>query len=153
MPRITPITVLQQPEQPIVSIRARAGEDDLSGVIDDCYAEIAAYLDELGELVCDAPFVAYHNQNMMDLDLEVGFPVSRTLPERGGIKAGSIPAGRMIFSIFRGPYHGIGALYEEMSEWMEDNDLEPLGVAYEYYYNGREYSEDDHLTKVLMPVR
>ncbi|MCC7130515.1 MAG: hypothetical protein IT297_08980 [Anaerolineae bacterium] len=58
-----------QEAQPLLSIRRRASVEQLSVVIGEVFQTIGAYLGELGEQPGGAPFVAYHNLDMQDLDL------------------------------------------------------------------------------------
>ena len=64
---------------------------DLREVLGKSYGSIMAYLMELGEQPVDAPFTAYYNMDMQNLDVEIGFPVGKALPGRGEIQASTIP--------------------------------------------------------------
>ncbi len=103
-------------------------------------------------MLADVPFVAYHNMDMHDLDVEIGFPVSKSLPGREDIKAGLIPAGQFVFCMFRGPYAEMKPAYSDMAKWIEDHGLTAAGIAYEYYYNGPEFPQSEALTKIVMPL-
>ncbi|KAF5088453.1 GyrI-like small molecule binding domain protein [anaerobic digester metagenome] len=152
MPRISNIELLQKREQPTLSIRTRAKVEDLPMLIGGGYGRMAAYMKELGELLSDVPYVAYHNMDMQNLDVEMGFPVSKVLPEKGDMQPGSIPGGRVVFCMYRGAYRDMAPTYEEMAGWIEKNGLKPVGTAYEHYYNGPEYPESELLTMIVMPV-
>ena len=53
-------------------------DDNASGVA--AVLEIAQYLAEQSEQPAGAPFVAYYNMDMQNLDVEIGFPVTACLP-------------------------------------------------------------------------
>ncbi|KLK89411.1 transcriptional regulator [Methanoculleus sediminis] len=152
MPRVSNIEMLRRREQPTLSIRTRAKVEDLPMLIGESYCRMADYLKELGELLSDVPYVAYHNMDMQDLDVEIGFPVSKVLPERGDIRSGSIPGGNVVFCIYRGAYRDMAPTYDEMANWIEKNGLKPAGTVYEYYYNGPEFPESELLTMIVMPL-
>ena len=38
-------------------------------------------MQEMGKQPAGVPYAAYHNLDMQDMDVEVGFPVSKPLPE------------------------------------------------------------------------
>lgn len=152
MPRVSNIELLRKREQPTLSIRTRAKVEDLPMLIGEGYCRMADYLKELGELLSDVPYVAYHNMDMQNLDVEIGFPVSKTLPEKGEIQPGSIPEGNVVFCMYRGAYREMASTYSEMADWIGKNGLKPAGTAYEYYYNGPEYPESELLTMIVMPV-
>ena len=113
---------------------------------------MAEYLGELGAFLADVPYVAYHNMDMQNLDVEIGFPLSEPLPEKGEIQAGAIPAGKFIFCMYQGAYGEMEPVYAEMGKWIEDHHLTATGVTYEHYYNGPEFPEKDLLTMVVLPL-
>ncbi|WP_244987785.1 GyrI-like domain-containing protein [Methanoculleus chikugoensis] len=135
-----------------MSIRTRAKVEDLPMLIGGGYGRMADYLKELGEHLSDVPYVAYHNMDMQNLDVEMGFPVPKVLPEKGDIRSGSIPEGKFVFCMYRGAYRDMAPTYEEMAGWIEKNGLQPVGTVYEHYYNGPEYPESELLTMIVMPV-
>jgi len=153
MPKMSNIEILKQKEQPTLTIRTLAKVEELPVLIGESYGKIEAYLKELGELMTDVPFVAYHNLDMQNLDVEIGFPVSKEFPPKDNIKAGSIPEGRIIFCMYRGAYSEIEPVYNEMAKWIEDNGYQAVGTSYEYYYNGQEFLENEFLTKIVMPIK
>ncbi|NLF27061.1 MAG: GyrI-like domain-containing protein [Clostridiales bacterium] len=146
------IEILRRREQPTLFIRTTASVRDLPVLIGGGYGKLAAHLAELGERLSEVPYVAYHNMDMENLDVEMGFPVAKTLPGSAEIKSGSIPAGEIAFCMYRGAYAEMGPVYNEMARWMEENELKPLGISYEYYYNGPEYPESEKLTMIAMPL-
>jgi effector-binding domain-containing protein len=99
------------------------------------YGAIYEYLVELGEKPTDAPFAAYYNMDMQDLDLEIGWPVPRELPRKDDIKASEIPGGKAATCIFTGPYSELEPAYNAISQWIKDNGYEITGIAYEFYLN------------------
>ncbi len=153
MPKVSNIEILNQIEQPTLTIRTITKMEELPKLIGESYGKIAAYLKELGQLMTDVPFVAYHNMDMQNLDIEIGFPVSKAFPQKDTIKAGSIPEGRVVFCMYRGAYSEIEPVYMEMAKWIETNGYEAIGTSYEYYYNGPEFPESEFLTKIMMPIK
>jgi len=152
MPRISNVEVLQKNEQPTLSIRTKTQVEKLPVLIGESYGKMSAYLKELGEFLEDVPFVAYHNMDMQNLDVEIGFPVAKALPGKGEIKSGVIPAGKIVFCMYRGAYSEMEPVYGEMSKWIEDNGHKAVGTAYEHYYNGPGFPESEMLTMIVMPI-
>lgn len=152
MPRISNIEILQKNEQFTLSIRTKTQVETLPMLIGECYGKMSAYLEELGEYLEDVPFVAYHNLDMQNLDVEMGFPVSKALPGKDEIKSGVIPAGKIVFCMFRGAYSEVEPTYNEMYKWIEDNGFKATGTAYEHYYNGPGFPESEMLTMIVMPI-
>lgn len=153
MPRMTNIEVLKQMKQPIVFIRTKTRVEQLPVLIGQSYGKLASYLAEIGQCMTDVPFVAYHNMDMQNLDVQIGFHVSGPIPEKDDIQSGYIQERKIIFCIYRGAYSEIEPVYEEMAKWFEISGQEPAGTVYEYYYNGPEYPESELLTKIVMPIK
>jgi len=141
-------------EQPVLSVRTRTPVTNLPQEIGKTYGAIAAYLEELGEAPADAPFTAYYNMDMDDLDVEMGFPVSKPLPSRDNIQANIIPAGKQASYMYKGAYAQMGSAYEALSGWVAAQGLEPTGISYEYYFNAPgEVPDDELLTKIVFLLK
>ncbi|MGM9927227.1 MAG: GyrI-like domain-containing protein [Bacillus sp. (in: firmicutes)] len=153
MPKISRIEMLKKNEQPTMYIRTRTSVEKLPQLIGECYEKLAAYLKEMDEQLSEVPYVAYYNMDMQDLDVEIGFPMAKPMPNKGEIKAGSIPAGKRIFCMYQGPYNEIESIYNEMATWIVEKGFKSEGIAYEFYYNDMEYPESQWLTKVEMPIK
>jgi len=144
----------ERPTQPTLAIRTRAAVQDLPQVMGEAYGTIAHYLGELEEQPVGPPFAAYHNMDMQDLDIELGFPVAHELPSRDDIQAGEIPGGKAATCLYTGPYEDIEGPYDALSQWMEENGYEPTGAAYEIYLNDPQETPPEELqTQIVFPLR
>lgn len=148
------IELKEQNPQPVLSIRLKTTIEDLSQVIGKSYMKIIEYLKEIGEEPTDVPFTAYYNLDMDNLDVEIGFPVSKHLSNKGEIKYREIPQTMIISKVHKGSYSKMEEPYNEMFKWIEENEYEQVGIYYEYYYNSpEEVSEEELLTKIVMPIK
>lgn len=146
--------VKEQPVQQTLSIRTRAAVEDLSQVFGAGYGAIAQYLGELGEQPSGPPFAAYYNMDMADLDIELGFPVVRPLPDKGDIKAGEIPGGPVATCLYTGPYSDIEGAYTALMKWLEEEGYEGTGVSYELYLNDPNETPPAELqTQIIFPLK
>ena len=154
MPRVTNVETILQTERHTLTIRTRTKAEDLPQLIGKAYKDLWGYLAEKNELVIDMPFVAYHNMDMQDLDVEIGVVVKKAMPEKGAIKPGIIPEARALLCIHRGAYDQVCSTYEDMLETAKTKGYEIAGVAYEYYYNAPdEFPMDEMLTRIVLPVK
>nr|WP_320024507.1 GyrI-like domain-containing protein [uncultured Acetobacterium sp.] len=153
MPKMSRIQTLKQREQPTLILRMTTNVEELPRIIGESFGKIVAYLNEIGELMSDVPFVAYHNMDMQNLEVEIGFPVAQPLPGKGEVQPSFIPEGKIIFCMYRGSYAEMEPVYIEMSQWFENNECQPSGISYEYYYNDPEFPESEWLTKIVMPIK
>lgn len=146
--------VTEQPARPVLSIRTRTSVENLPQELGKAYGAIINYLNEIGEQPLAFAFAAYYNMDMEDLDVEMGFPVPKSIPGKGEIKSGEIPAGKQVFYLHKGPYHAMEPAYHAMMQWIEENGYTPTGVSYEFYYNSPgEVDESELLTKIMFPLK
>lgn len=144
----------EQPAQPVLSIRTRTAVGNLPQVIGKAYGEIIQYLNEIGEEPSGAPFAAYYNMDMEDLDVEMGFPVTKLLAGKDEIKSNEIPAGKQVSCMHKGPYIQMEQAYNAMTQWINDNGYTPTGMCYEFYYNSpADVPESELITKILFPLK
>ncbi|OPZ70447.1 MAG: Bacterial transcription activator, effector binding domain [Firmicutes bacterium ADurb.Bin456] len=144
----------EQKERPALYIRTKTVLSNLPEVIGTAFGEIFNYLNQIGEQPADAPYTAYYNLDMQDLDVEMGFPVRVQLPGRGEIKSGAIPGGKIVSCMYKGPYAKMEEPYNNIFKWIGENGFEPKGVYYEYYYNSPDdVPENELLTKIVIPLK
>jgi len=143
-----------QPAQPTLVIRTRTPVQDLPQLMGETYGTIAQYLRELDECPAGPPFAVYHNMDMQDLDIEIGFPVARELQGQGTIQSSELPAGDVATCLYTGPYQDIGQPYEALSQWITDRGREPTGVSYEFYLNDPQETPPEQLqTQIVFPLK
>jgi effector-binding domain-containing protein len=130
-----PCEVKQQSAQPVLSIRTHTAVQDLPRLIGESYGQVMQCLGEMGEQPAGAPFVAYYNMDMQNLDIEIGFPVARPLPGKGPVQPGMIPAGMVATCMYTGPYDKMEPAYQQLTAWIQEKGYEPTGIVYEFYLN------------------
>lgn len=148
------ITVTEQEKQYTLSVRQRTNLESLPKIIGEAYMKIFGYMAELGLTPKEAPFTAYYNLDMNDLDVEMGFPVDKEYPAKGEIFAGEVPEGKYVTCMHKGPYSEMEKPYNEIEKYLKDNGLETIGSCYEIYYNSpQEVPENELLTKIMMQLK
>jgi len=116
-------------------------------------AAIAMHLASCGEVPAGAPFVAYYNMDMQDMEVEIGFPVSRQLPGEGEIQSSELP-GKVATCLFVGPYSESRPAYDALTEWTEKQGYEPTGIAYEIYFDDPSQTPPEELkTRIMFPLK
>jgi effector-binding domain-containing protein len=146
--------LLERPSQPTLSVRFRAPVQELSQHFGRIYGGIMQYLGELGEHPTGAPFAAYYNMDMQDLDVEAGFPVSKSLPARDDIQPGQLPGGKAATCLYVGPYDQVGPAWEALSQWITEHGHEAAGPAYEMYLNDpNQQPPQEPITQLVLPLK
>ena len=146
--------LIDRPKQPVLSIRTRAAVQNLPAVLGQAYGAIMQHAGQLGAQPVGAPFVAYYNMDMQDLDIEAGFPFAQTLAGQGNIQAGQIPGGQAATCMHVGPYDQVGGAYEALQKWLPANGREATGIYYEFYLNDPQQTPPEALqTQVVAPLK
>jgi effector-binding domain-containing protein len=142
------------PSRPVLSIRTVTSMPELPQVIGKAYAVISGSLGELREEPAGPPFAAYFNMDMQNLDVEMGFPITKQLPGKGDIQPGEIPGGKVATCVHTGPYSEIAPAYEALTQYVHDNGFETTGVAYEMYLNDPAVTPPPEVkTQIVFPLK
>lgn len=149
------IELIQQAEQFTLHVRLKTSVGGLNEAFDKNFALIESYLSEIGEQPAAAPYAAYYNHDMQDLDVEMGFPVAKALPGRDEIKAGIIPAfEQAVCGIHKGSYNSLDETYGQLYQYIADNNFEISGAHYDFYIsNPDNTSENELITRIAIPVK
>ncbi len=146
--------IVKKAEQPVLSIRTRTSVQELPNVLGKSYGAIAQYLGELGEQPVGATFAGYHNMDMQNLDVEIGFQVDHPLEGKGEIQSGWIPGGMLATCMHIGPYNAIEPAYNALMKFVEEQDHQVTGVAYEFYLNDPNETPANELqTQIVFPLK
>lgn len=145
--------LIDRPTQPTLVIRTRASVQMMPQVLGQAWGAILQHAGQSGVQPSGPPFVAYHNMDMQDLDLEIGFPFAQQLKGEGEVLAGEIPGGKAAECLHVGPYDQLGATYGALQQWMTANGYTPSGAAYEFYLNDPQSTPAAELrTQVVFPL-
>ena len=146
--------LVEQQATPTLVVRTRTSVDRLPEVLGPSWGAIMAVAAAAGAQPTDAPFVAFHNADRQDLDVEIGFTFARPLTGEGDVQPGDIPAGRAVQCVHVGPFDQLRTTYRAIEAWMAERDLTSAGPAYEYYLDDpAETAPAEVRTRVVRPVR
>ena len=153
MPRISEYALLMRPEQHTLAITRQAAiPEQFPLIIAGGFQTLGAYMEELGELMTDNPYVAFRQEEQSGFSVEIGFTVMRALPGRGEIVPGAIPCGKVVMCMYLGAFEDMTPVYDEMKGWIEGRGLRKTGTVYEHYYNGPPVPPEHYLTRIMTPV-
>lgn len=146
--------LLEQNPQPALSIRTTTTLKELPQELGKAYQAIGEYLGQIGEQPAGPAYAAYFNWDTDTLDVEIGFPVSRMLPERDQIRITQLPSGKVVRCLYTGPYNKIEPAYKALNAFVEENGYEATGIAYEFYLNDpQEVPPGELLTHIVFPLK
>ena len=65
--------------------------------------------------------------------VEVGVELDRPVPLTGRVAASALPAGRVAWTVHRGPYGGLAAAHRAVHSWCAEHGRRPAGPRWEVY--------------------
>jgi effector-binding domain-containing protein len=146
--------IIEREAQPVLTTRAKVSAANIPAALGQGFSAVMQYLQELGEQPAGVPYVQYHNIDMQNLELEIGFEVARDLPGRDDVQPNRMPAGEYLSCIHTGSYQSLNQTYDAMAHWLQANQRQATGKVYEFYLNDPgEVAEEEIKTQVLMPLQ
>lgn len=134
--------LIQTGEQLTAVIHLTIPRAEIRNVMGPAIAEIMSTIAAQGGALA-GPCFSYHQKRPADIfDFEVGFPVSRPITPTGRVKMSKLPAAKVVRTIYRGGYEGLGAAWGEFCAWIETEGLNVQDSLWECYLSGPESSPD-----------
>ena len=154
MARISNITLTQQPEFQILTIRKSINFiTEFSDFAGQSFDKITTYLESINVLLGGEPIVCFHNMDLENLDIEVGFPTAIFVSGKDEMSAQTIHSQKVVSAIDLGAYEKQDPTLEEIFAWIQENGYEMQGKIYYQYLNDTNRPENEFLTKMIIPVK
>ncbi len=143
------IEVTDRDEIPSLIIQRTVSFEHLREEVSSTLEELYTYIESIGLQKEEPAFVAYNNQDMMHLSIDIGCVVKEAYPGYGSIKSGVIPAGKRVSCLYKGDYKSMGDAYSHLFSWVKNHKLHVKDTYYEFYLNSPLYVEGTELlTKI-----
>ncbi|MFZ5440589.1 MAG: GyrI-like domain-containing protein [Myxococcota bacterium] len=146
-------TIEEQQARPTLCVKTHAPVTAMATVLGQAFSELMGVISAQGAQVVGAPYVAYRNMDMNDLDMEIGFPVSRPVEGRGRAVPGSLPAGAWASTLHVGPYDKVGPAWAALERFITATGHAIGGPGYEFYFDGPETPPAQTRTRISFPLR
>ena len=141
-------------EKLALMIRKITSIQNMPSVLGVCYGEIIEYVQEIGAKEPIEGFVIYHNMDMSNLEIDIGFTVPDKLPDKGHIKMSSIRAGKYATALHEGPYDTLTNTYNELTAFVQEKGFEVENWVYEVYLNNpMDNPEEPPRTVIYFPLK
>ncbi|GIE99968.1 AraC family transcriptional regulator [Paractinoplanes rishiriensis] len=151
------ISVRELPAFHALVMRRRVTRDEIAAALGECLPAVFGYAQEHGLAIAGPPFARYPEVGMGSLVIEGGITVAGPPPEAlsDGIEALTIPAGRAVVTIHRGPYDTLPESYQEIEKWMREQGLSAAGAPWETYLTdpGERPDPATWETEIVQPVQ
>jgi effector-binding domain-containing protein len=120
--------------QTTLIIRGTIPIADLGATVGERLGALSSYLQQSGARPAGPPFVRYHTFGDTETDFELGIPLVEPVAGAGDISRGELPGGSAITTWHDGPHVKLGEAYARIAAWLEEQEREPGGPAWEVYY-------------------
>ena len=152
MARISEILLLNEIEHYTITKRKKIDfMNEYADFMEKTLKEIDEYLKNNNLFRCSAPMVCFHNMDLENLDIEIGYHIESNI---GCIdfKIKKVHTKTVIETIDLGAYEQQDPTLMDMFKWIEDNNYSMNGEIYYYYLNDPNRPESQYLTKMVIPI-
>ena len=117
---ITEPLIAHKPERRTATIHLVVPPMDMPKYMDPAIQEVLQVLAEQGVKPM-GPLFSYHHRRPADtFEFEIGFAVNGEVKPQGRVKPSTLPASRVVSSLYTGPYEGLGGAWGELERWVAD---------------------------------
>ena len=152
---IEPLTVEERPAVQAAVIHLVVARDAIQSVMDPAIREVFAAV--MAQGIGPAGSLFDHHQSMHPdtFDFEVGVPVSDTVTEDGRVHASTLPAGRVVRTVYHGGYEGLGEAWGEFDAAIAAAGRAAADELWEIFLVGPESAADasGYRTELVRPLR
>lgn len=128
--------------QPTAVIHLVIHGRDMPKYMDPAIQEIMKVLTDQG-LAPSGPMFSYHHRRPSDtFDFEIGFPVGKAIKQTWRVVNSTLPAEKVVRSVYEGPYEGLGPAWGELDSWVNEQKLTGSGRFWESYLSDPEEVKD-----------
>jgi AraC family transcriptional regulator len=151
------ISVRDVPAFHALVIRRRITRDEIAAALAECLPTVFGYAQQHGLAITGPPFARYPEVGMGSLVVEGGITIAEppATALSDGIEAITIPAGRAVVAIHRGPYENLPESYQEIEKWMRAQHMSAAGAPWETYLTdpGERPDPATWETEIVQPMR
>ena len=120
---------------------------DISQNMGIAFQTVLDFIAKNGIAEVGKPLSVYYTHDEKTMTFQAGFivPADDAAKAKGEVKAGVLPAGKVLNYIHRGPYAKLRVSYGEMMQYLEDNGLAVAAPTWEVYLNEPDTVPEDQL--------
>ena len=114
-------------------VRGAVPASGLTGFFDASFRELVTTTTAQGVALLGPAFALYRGPFEETVDLEVGFPVDRSVRAEGNVVASELPGGRVAMLTHSGGYDGLGEAWARLASWLSEQGRIPADERWESY--------------------
>ena len=127
---------------PAAVIRMKIKKEEIRNAMGPAMQELMAMIPTGGITPAGRIFSHHFKTDPGYFELEVGIPVTGAVRPAGRVIAGSLPARRVIRTVYHGDYEGLGAAWGEFDARVKGRGEKTTGEFWEVYLTGPESGTD-----------
>lgn len=146
--------VAETPAQQVATIHIETPRSEMQRVMGPGIGEAMTAVKAQG-IGPTGPWFAHHLKMIPDaFNFDICVPVSAPVQATGRVKPWQRPSLKMVCTVYRGRYEGLGEAWHAFDEWAQANGYKTAGDLYECYLVGPESSAnpEDWRTELSRPV-
>jgi|SRR5690606_9518201 len=109
-------------------VRAEVPMNEVRSAFDSGFGEVFGTLQAQGLTMTGAPFGFYPRMPTETVEVVVGVPVAAPVAPQGSVESFELPGGEVVTGLHTGPYEGLAATYQALSDWAATQGI-ALGTA------------------------
>ena len=139
---LDPLSIVQTSTQPAAVIHITIPREQIREVMHPAIMEVIEAVKSQG-IGPTGPVFSHHFDLQPGMfNFEVGVPVSASVKAVGRVKAGEIPAAKVVRTTYTGPYEDLGDAWGEFMDQLEAEGHQPVDEFWESYVSGPESDPD-----------
>jgi effector-binding domain-containing protein len=143
------------PEQTIVYMAGSGTWDAAYDTLVEALRVVHDFIDKRGLKPDGDAMMIFTDVNDAGFDFRAAVPLMGPIdnPPQGDLAVGTSPTGKAYKFIHRGPYDTMENLYEAITNFFDEKDIEPAGIFIERYVTDpRTTPENELVIEVIFPV-
>lgn len=144
------------PEKTIVYLQGTGTWDSAYETLVEAIKTVHDYIDRRGLKPDGDAMMIYTGADDTGFDFRAAVPVMGPFdnPPKGDMAVGTSPSGKAYKFVHRGAYDGMENLYEAITNFFDEKNIEPADLFIERYVTDpRTTPEDELVIEVIFPVR
>ena len=131
---MTEYEIVEEPERTTAVVRGKGiVMTELAPFFDASFGTLGAAIGAGDVTPLSASFAFYPAMPTDVADLEVGFVTDRPVEESGDVVSSTLPAGRIVRSVYAGGFDGLSDAWGALMAWTAGQGLTPAGQFWEVY--------------------
>jgi effector-binding domain-containing protein len=161
------IEIVQRQSQPSLAVKATVATFRMPMIMGKAYGSIMAHMQAKGIEMSGAPYTLYQDIDWQAAGqskglsaffkmftqkwkMEIGVPVAVDTAGEGEVIPATIPAGRYLKTLHRGPYAKVSEAYDRLMAYAHNNSLKLGPYSLELYLNDPESVPKEQLETEVM---